>query len=77
MKNYKIKTSFEGPKALANKNVTNFIIWILILLKIGCNSMLYMIFKHDREPVLIQWLLTGFKAILENFLNPLKYSIVR
>ncbi len=33
---------------------------------IVCNSMLYMIFQAGWEPVLIQWIVIRFEAILEN-----------
>ena len=42
--------------------------------KIVYNKMRYMIFQYGLEPVLIQWILIGFKAILEKeFLEILSY----
>ena len=69
MKNFKIKTSFvrpEGPKARANKIGINFMIFLLLGI-LGClqyNTIHH--FQYSSEPVLIQRILIGFEAILEN-----------
>ena len=52
MYNYGIKTNFVSPETP----------------KTGYNTIRYMIVKYGVEPVLIQWLLINFEAILENFL---------
>ena len=38
-------------------------------MKIFCNTMLYIIFQYGVEPVLIQRIIIGFEAILENGLS--------
>ncbi len=67
MKNFNIKTrillTLRGWKLVLTKLVLNFIILIFV-----CNTILYMIFQFDWEPVLIQLILIGFEAILEIFL---------
>ena len=55
------------PKDRANKTRIYFMIFILVFLKkIVCNTMQYMIFKYGLEPVLIQRISFGSKALLEN-----------
>ena len=70
MYNYNIKTSFVSPKipkGRANKTSFNFIIvHFYICRKTGYNMTRYMIFQYGLEPVLIQWILYGFEAILED-----------
>ena len=67
MKSYKIITSFvspEGLQALANKIGIDFMIFILICLK-----MLYIVFQYGCKLILIQRILIGLKAILKKTLN--------
>ena len=75
MKNHEIKTSLvsrEGPGL--KYYVINFMIFKKYLWKIFFNSMLYIIFQHGCEPVLIQRVLgnrfqshNGKNIILPNF----------
>ena len=64
--NYKMKTSPEMPKAQANKTGVNFmILYFCIRRKLEYNMKEHIIFQYSLEPVLIQRILIGFKAILE------------
>ncbi len=71
MKNFKIKTistNPEVPKAHTIKTGISFMIFILIIIeKIVCNSMQFMIFQSGWELVLSQWIAIGFEAILEKY----------
>ena len=45
--------------------------------KIICNTMPYMIFQYGWELVIIQWILIGFKARLENYFFCSKLSVIK
>ena len=69
MKNYKIKAIFVSPeelKALAIKASFNSMIWFYYSWKVVYNRIRYMFFfQYSLEPVVIQQISIGFKAILE------------
>ena len=70
MKNDMVKTSFVSPekkKSLANKTAIDITIFFVIV-KIFCDTMLYMIFQYCWKPVLIQRISIGFEAVLETVL---------